>query len=63
MDQFHQERDRMSLERRVMVLTHFPPFLNQLDEEIYAPNSLIWDPDFKQVPSPHLQALIETSNI
>ncbi|KAK5647049.1 hypothetical protein RI129_005513 [Pyrocoelia pectoralis] len=59
MDQFHQERDRMPLERRVMVLTHFPPFLQQLDEEIYAVNSPIWDPDFK-VPSPHLQALLDT---
>lgn len=44
-----------------MVLTHFPPFLNQLDEEIYAINSPIWDPDFKQVPSPHLQTLLDTS--
>lgn len=59
MDQFHQERDRMPLERRVMVLTHFPPFLQQLDEEIYAVSSPIWDPDFK-VPSPHLQALLDT---
>lgn len=74
MDQFHQERDRMSMERRVcvqvdsnkfqgfeivdwfqvLVLTHFPPFLNHMEEEIYATSSPIWDPEFKHVPvTPH----------
>lgn len=74
MDQFHQERDRMSMERRVciqvdrnkvqgfeivdwfqvLVLTHFPPFLNHMEEEIYAASSPIWDPEFKHVPvTPH----------
>ncbi|KAK9754405.1 Acetyltransferase (GNAT) family [Popillia japonica] len=61
MDQFHQERDRMPLERRVMLLTNFPPFLNQLDEEIYSPSSPIWDPDFKQPPSIHLQSLLDST--
>ncbi|XP_017768696.1 PREDICTED: histone acetyltransferase KAT2B-like [Nicrophorus vespilloides] len=63
MDQFYQERDRMPLERRVMILTHFPAFLNALDTEIYAPNSPIWDPDFKPPPSIHLQNLIELNKL
>lgn len=54
-DQFHQQRVRVPIERRVMILTHFPPFLDQLDEEIFAPNSVIWNPDFKQLHLPQLQ--------
>ncbi|ERL93579.1 hypothetical protein D910_10867 [Dendroctonus ponderosae] len=50
MDQFHKERDSMSPEKKIMLLNHFPPFLNQLDEEIYSPNSPIWDPEFKAQP-------------
>ncbi|CAG9767684.1 unnamed protein product [Ceutorhynchus assimilis] len=50
MDQFQMERDTMTTERRIMLLNNFPPFLNQLEEEIYAPNSPIWDPDFKAQP-------------
>lgn len=61
MDQFHQERDRMPLDRRVSVLTHFPPFLNTLDEELYSDTSPIWDPDFKQPTSLHLQSLLESN--
>lgn len=44
-----------------MLLTNFPPFLNQLDEEIYSPSSPIWDPDFKQPPSIHLQSLLDST--
>ncbi|CAH1117979.1 unnamed protein product [Phaedon cochleariae] len=58
MDQFHRERDTMSADRRVMLLTNFPPFLNQLDEEIYATNSPIWDPNFK-AQSVHFQSLLD----
>ncbi|RZB39129.1 histone acetyltransferase KAT2A [Asbolus verrucosus] len=61
MDQFHRERDKMPQERRVMLLTHFPPFLNQLDEEIYAQESPIWDPEFKHGPSVHFQSLLESA--
>lgn len=44
-----------------MVLTHFPPFLNTLDEEIYAPTSPIWDPEFKQMPALHPHTLLDTN--
>ncbi|XP_022904874.1 histone acetyltransferase KAT2A isoform X2 [Onthophagus taurus] len=61
LDQFHEERDWMPVERRVMLLTHFPPFLNLLDEEIYSSNSPIWDPDFKPPPCIPLQSLLDSS--
>ncbi|XP_050309764.1 histone acetyltransferase KAT2A [Anthonomus grandis grandis] len=50
MDQFYLEKETMTPERRVMLLNNFPPFLNQLEEEIYSPNSAIWDPDFVAQP-------------
>ncbi|KAJ8950083.1 hypothetical protein NQ318_017808 [Aromia moschata] len=62
MDQFHRERDSMPQERRILLLTNFPTFLNQLDEEIYAANSPIWDPDFK----PHsiqFQTLLDANRL
>ncbi|KAG5889323.1 hypothetical protein JTB14_027471 [Gonioctena quinquepunctata] len=58
MDQFHRERDTMPQDRRVMLLTNFPPFLNHLDEEIYSSNSPIWDPEFK-AQSLHFQSLLD----
>ncbi|XP_074041633.1 gcn5 acetyltransferase isoform X2 [Leptinotarsa decemlineata] len=58
MDQFHRERETMPQDRRVMLLTNFPPFLNQLDEEIFASNSPIWDPEFKS-QSLHFQSLLD----
>lgn len=57
MDNFHQERDKMALERRIMVLNHFPTFLNQLETEIIADGSHIWDPDFKTPQSAYLHLL------
>ncbi|XP_044750210.1 histone acetyltransferase KAT2A isoform X2 [Coccinella septempunctata] len=60
MDQFHRARDQMTQERRVMLLTHFPPFLNVLDKELFAPSSPIFDPDFKHIPTLHLQSLLES---
>ncbi|XP_046671365.1 histone acetyltransferase KAT2A [Homalodisca vitripennis] len=57
MDKCHSERDRMPPEKRVLVLTHFPKFLQLVEEEIYIANSPIWDPEFKQAPPQHLQAL------
>ncbi|XP_045453626.1 histone acetyltransferase KAT2A [Melitaea cinxia] len=62
MDKCHLERDRMPIEKRVLVLNHFPRFLGLLEEEIFSPNSPIWDPDFKQMIPVHLQAIIENKN-
>ncbi|KAJ9586226.1 hypothetical protein L9F63_020135, partial [Diploptera punctata] len=59
MDKCHSERDRMPPEKRILVLTHFPRFLSMLEEEIYALNSPIWDPEFKQVPPSHLQTSLD----
>lgn len=58
MDQFNRERDKMPQERRVMMLTHFPLFFNQLEEEIYAQDSPIWDVDFK--PGPGFQNMLDS---
>ncbi|XP_060516786.1 histone acetyltransferase KAT2B [Cylas formicarius] len=54
MDQFHKDRDTIPSEQKVMLLNNFPPFLNQLDEEIYAQNSPIWDVEFKAHSIPYL---------
>ncbi|XP_028147187.1 histone acetyltransferase KAT2A isoform X2 [Diabrotica virgifera virgifera] len=59
MDQFYRERDTMPPDRRQLLLTNFPPFLNHLDEEIYASNSPIWDPEFKAT-SLHFQSLLDS---
>ena len=59
MDKCHCERDKMTPEKRVLVLTHFPKFLSMLEVEIYADNSPIWDPEFKQMPPPHIQGALE----
>lgn len=50
---FRAEKDKMPVEKRTLVLTHFPRFLSLLEEEIYSNNSPIWDPDFRQQPPPH----------
>ncbi|XP_035443170.1 histone acetyltransferase KAT2A [Spodoptera frugiperda] len=62
MDKCHSERDRMPPEKRVLVLTHFPRFLALLEEEIFSSNSPIWDPEFKQIPPNHLQAIFDNKN-
>ncbi|OWR41628.1 histone acetyltransferase KAT2A like protein [Danaus plexippus plexippus] len=59
MDKCHLERDRMPPEKRVLVLNHFPRFLGLLEEEIFSVNSPIWDPDYKQMPPNHLQAILD----
>ncbi|VEN51701.1 unnamed protein product [Callosobruchus maculatus] len=59
MDEFHRERDSMPQERRVLLLTNFPPFLNQLEEEIYAQSSPIWHPEFK-TQSVHFQSILDS---
>ena len=52
---FRAEKDKMPAEKRTLVLTHFPRFLSLLEEEIYDNNSVIWNPDFRQAPPPHVQ--------
>ncbi|XP_011501754.1 PREDICTED: histone acetyltransferase KAT2A [Ceratosolen solmsi marchali] len=60
MDKCHSEKDRMSAEKRILVLNHFPKFLSMLEIEIYSENSPIWDPEFKQVLPSHLQMSVES---
>ncbi len=49
MGKFRSEKDKMPLDKKAMVLTQFPRFLTILEEELFATNSPIWDPDFRQV--------------
>lgn len=51
LDKFRSEKDRMTVEKRTLVLTHFPRFLTMLEEEVYGANSPIWDPEFAQIHS------------
>uniref|UniRef100_A0A8C6RX03 Histone acetyltransferase n=1 Tax=Nannospalax galili TaxID=1026970 RepID=A0A8C6RX03_NANGA len=46
LEQARQEKDKLPLEKRTLILTHFPKFLSMLEEEVYSQNSPIWDPDF-----------------
>ena len=41
----------MTVEKRTLVLTHFPRFLTMLEEEVYSNNSPIWDPEYTQAHS------------
>ncbi|CAH1972641.1 unnamed protein product [Acanthoscelides obtectus] len=60
LDEFHRERDSTPQEeKRILLLTNFPTFLNQLEEEIYAPNSPIWHPEFK-TQSLHFQSILDS---
>ncbi|KAF4533073.1 hypothetical protein B566_EDAN002636 [Ephemera danica] len=56
MDKCHSERDRMTPDKRVLVLNHFPKFLSNLEDEIYGNTSPIWDLEFKPAMPAHLQA-------
>lgn len=47
LDQFHRDRDSIPVERRKLLLSNFPPFLNHLDEEVSVTRSPIWDVHFK----------------
>lgn len=62
MDEFHRKTDSMASEQRVILLTNFPPFLNQLDQEIFSQNSPIWDPDFK-AHSIQYQSLMDSARL
>lgn len=54
-EKIKNEKSRMPVEKRYLVLNNFPRFLAQLEDEVYAPNSPIWDVDFKHELPPHLQ--------
>ncbi|XP_018300962.1 histone acetyltransferase KAT2A [Mycetomoellerius zeteki] len=60
MNKCHNERDKITPEKRIIVLTHFPKFLSALEAEIYSDSSPMWDPEFKQAPPPHVQAALES---
>lgn len=47
MDWFYKERNSIPFQRRAILSTNFPLFLNQLDEEISDDKSPIWDINFK----------------
>uniref|UniRef100_A0A4X2M6U7 Histone acetyltransferase n=1 Tax=Vombatus ursinus TaxID=29139 RepID=A0A4X2M6U7_VOMUR len=46
LEQARQEKDKLPLEKRTLILTHFPKFLSMLEEEVYSQSSPIWDQDF-----------------
>ena len=62
LDKFRAEKDKMPAEKKTLVLTHFPRFLSQLEEDIYSPNSPIWDPEFKGNPPAHVTASISSAS-
>ncbi|KAF5893175.1 histone acetyltransferase KAT2B-like, partial [Clarias magur] len=45
LEQARQEKDKLPPEKRTLILTHFPKFLSMLEEEVYSPNSSIWNED------------------
>ena len=51
LEQARQEKDKLPLEERTLILTHFPKFLYMLEEEVYSQNSPIWDQDFLSASS------------
>ncbi|XP_045166699.1 histone acetyltransferase KAT2B-like isoform X2 [Mercenaria mercenaria] len=48
LEKFRAEKDRMPVEKRTLVLTHFPRFLTMLEDEVYGEASPIWDTEFSQ---------------
>ncbi|XP_034238428.1 histone acetyltransferase KAT2A isoform X1 [Thrips palmi] len=56
-EKIKNEKSRMPMEKRYLVLNNFPRFLAQLEDEVYSPNSPIWDVDFKLELPPHLAHL------
>ncbi|XP_069874778.1 histone acetyltransferase KAT2B isoform X1 [Dipodomys merriami] len=60
LEQARQEKDKLPLEKRTLILTHFPKFLSMLEEEVYSQNSPIWDQDFLSVSSRTSQLGIQT---
>ncbi|KAM8979382.1 histone acetyltransferase KAT2B isoform 1-T1 [Sarcophilus harrisii] len=60
LEQARQEKDKLPLEKRTLILTHFPKFLSMLEEEVYSQSSPIWDPDFLAASSHAGQLGIQT---
>ncbi|KAF4020742.1 hypothetical protein G4228_012442 [Cervus hanglu yarkandensis] len=60
LEQARQEKDKLPLEKRTLILTHFPKFLSMLEEEVYSQNSPIWDQDFLSASSRTSQLGIQT---
>ncbi|CAG0880499.1 unnamed protein product [Cyprideis torosa] len=60
MDKFHQDKEKMTEEKRAVALYHFPRFLDLLEEEIYGPDSYIWDPE-QMIEKPVLNATPQTA--
>ncbi|BET00304.1 PCAF (P300/CBP-associated factor) N-terminal domain [Nesidiocoris tenuis] len=56
-DKLYTENDRLSPEERAKFLPHLPRLMDLLEEDIYSPNSPIWEKDFKVIYPVHLQAL------
>uniref|UniRef100_A0A673SVA9 Histone acetyltransferase n=1 Tax=Suricata suricatta TaxID=37032 RepID=A0A673SVA9_SURSU len=61
LEQARQEKDKLPLEKRTLILTHFPKFLSMLEEEVYSQNSPIWDQDFLSASSRTSQLGIQTA--
>ncbi|XP_071579451.1 histone acetyltransferase KAT2A-like isoform X2 [Temnothorax nylanderi] len=57
----HNDRDKITPEKRVLVLTHFPKFLSMLEAEIYSDNVPMWNPEFKATPPFHLHVAMQES--
>ncbi|XP_035561106.1 histone acetyltransferase KAT2B isoform X3 [Canis lupus baileyi] len=60
LEQARQEKDKLPLEKRTLILTHFPKFLSMLEEEVYSQNSPIWDQDFLSASTRTSQLGIQT---
>uniref|UniRef100_A0A4W3K4P2 histone acetyltransferase n=1 Tax=Callorhinchus milii TaxID=7868 RepID=A0A4W3K4P2_CALMI len=61
LEKSRQEKDKLPLEKRTLILTHFPKFLSMLEEEVYSHSSPIWDLDFT-VSSGNIQLGIQPGN-
>ncbi|XP_005997841.1 histone acetyltransferase KAT2B isoform X2 [Latimeria chalumnae] len=60
LEQARQDKEKLPLEKRTLILTHFPKFLSMLEEEVYSQSSPIWDQDFMASSSRDGQLGIET---
>lgn len=47
MDWFFKEKNNIPIQRRSVLSTNFPLFLNQLDEDVSDEKSPVWDVNFK----------------
>uniref|UniRef100_A0A8C5PNF6 histone acetyltransferase n=1 Tax=Leptobrachium leishanense TaxID=445787 RepID=A0A8C5PNF6_9ANUR len=58
LEKARQEKDKLPQEKRTLILTHFPKFLSMLEEEVYSPNSPIWDEDYMSSSSRNNESLV-----